>query len=204
MEESHLPYPAESQIQTIMAQLQQQPMVLSPGKEKKISRHKFTPEEDEILRNLVVQFGKSDWTAIAQHFQNRTPRQCRDRWKHYISPEVVTGNWTEADEQLLLDKVAEIGPKWSTITQLFPGRTDIGVKNHYISLTGRKSKEGKDKGPQRAVMLPVGQAQELCASLNIELPPPPAQPESSQMLPDIHHLLTDDKVDEQQDGQQGE
>jgi hypothetical protein len=33
-------------------------------------------------------------------------------------------------------KVAEIGPKWSMIAQSFPGRTDVGVKNRYISLNG--------------------------------------------------------------------
>jgi hypothetical protein len=110
-------------------------------REKKISRRKFTPDEDDLLRNLVMQLGKSDWSTIAQHFPTRSPRQCRDRWKHYISPEVLTGNWTEADEALLLAKVAELGPKWSTIAQFFPGRTDIGVKNRYISITGRKAKD---------------------------------------------------------------
>jgi hypothetical protein len=110
---------------------------------------------------------------------------------------VVTGNWTESDEQLLIDKVTELGPKWSTITQLFPGRTDIGVRNHYISITGRKVKENKDKTPQRAVMLPVGQGQDqLCATLNIELPPSSGQTDSSQLLPDIQQLLTDEKGEE--------
>jgi myb proto-oncogene protein len=57
----------------------------------------------------------------------------------------MTGNWTDADEQLLVEKVAELGSRWSAIAQLFPGRTDIGVKNHYISITGRKAKEERDK-----------------------------------------------------------
>jgi hypothetical protein len=119
----------------------------------------------------VLQLGKSDWSAIAQHFPSRTSRQCRDRWKHYISPDVVIGSWSEADDGVLLRKVAEFGPKWSTIAQFFPGRTDIGIKNRYISITGRKAKDygfrpGLPPQPDESIMAlgqsyaPDGQSQQ--------------------------------------------
>jgi hypothetical protein len=136
---SGYPMAAYPQIQAIMAQMQ--PPVVIESKEKRIHRKKFTRQEDEILRNLVNQFGQSDWGLIARHFQNRTPRQCRERWKHYVSPDVVTGDWTEADDQMLRAKVTEFGPRWSVIAQYFHGRTDIGVKNRYISITGKKEKD---------------------------------------------------------------
>jgi hypothetical protein len=95
-------FTADAQLQQLIAQLQrqqqQQPMPIGP--EHKISRHKFTPDEDELLRTLVAQLGGSDWNAISVHFHNRTARQCRDRWRHYISPELLTGNWTEAEDQI--------------------------------------------------------------------------------------------------------
>jgi hypothetical protein len=78
---------------------------------------------------------------IGKHFQSRTPRQCRDRWRHYLNPEITVGNWTQAEEKMLIDKVAELGQRWAAIAQLFPGRTDIGVKNHYISLISQRAKE---------------------------------------------------------------
>jgi hypothetical protein len=129
-------------MQQFVARFQQQHGALIPL-EKKISRRKFSPDEDDMLRGLVNQLGKSDWSLIAQHLPTRSPRQCRDRWKHYLSPEVLTGNWTEADDQLLMAKVQELGQKWSIIAQLLPGRTDIGVKNRYISLCGRGNKVGQ-------------------------------------------------------------
>jgi hypothetical protein len=149
--QDNLPFPMDQQLQALMVQLQH-PMIADAPKEKRISRHKFTQEEDDLLRQFVTQFGQSDWNEVSRHFANRSPRQCRDRWRHYISPDVLTGNWTDADDNFLLQKVAEIGPKWATITQLFPGRTDIGVKNHYISITGKKPKDHI----QQAIMLTLG------------------------------------------------
>ena len=178
-------------MQLNVAQFPPQAMMLVP-KDKKITRRKFTPEEDEILRNLVAQYGKSDWCTIAGHFQNRSARQCRDRWKHYISPEVVTGNWTEEEEQLLLNQVQEIGQRWSTIAQLFPGRTDIGVKNHYISITSRKNKDGRDRTHQRAILLPLGNGLKLddgvpmtdaVGTVQIPLELPPADDQTGHLLP---------------------
>jgi hypothetical protein len=124
----------DPRFQALIAHLQ--PVI--PVQMSRISRHKFTPDEDDLLRTLVTQLGTQNWGLIAQHLRNRTPRQCRDRWKHYISPDVVVGNWTNVEDTLLVSKVKEMGPKWSAIARLFPGRTDIGVKNHYISITSVK------------------------------------------------------------------
>jgi hypothetical protein len=134
------PSRAETQLQQLITQLQRQQSLIATD-DPKIARHKFTPDEDEHLRSLVAEMGQSDWNAIALHFHKRTARQCRERWRHYISPAVRIGSWSEADDQLLLSKVSELGPRWSAISNLFPGRTDIGVKNHYISLVGKKVKE---------------------------------------------------------------
>jgi hypothetical protein len=157
MQDPNIPYATtEAQLQALLAQFQQP--ILLDQRDKKISRHKFTPDEDELLRQLVAQYGQNEWASIAQHFESRTSRQCRDRWRHYINPQVMTGNWTEADDQLLLAKVAELGQRWSAIAQSFPGRTGIGVKYHYISITGRKTRDVAPRVPQSTIMLPLGQA----------------------------------------------
>jgi hypothetical protein len=145
----------EAQPQTLLAQFQQQGSLGSP--DKKISRHKFSSEEDELLRELVGQDAATDWGLISRNFPSRTVRQCRDRWRHYLNPQVIIGNWTEAEEQLLVQKVNELGKTWSVIAKSFPGRTDIGIKNHYIAIMGRKSKEA---GSKPGLMLPLTQAGE--------------------------------------------
>jgi hypothetical protein len=130
-----------AQFQALMAHLQTQQQLPIPldRKGKQITRRKFSPEEDELLRRIIAQHGASDWNLIAQHVQTRTARQCRDRWRNYVSPEVVNGNWTPEENQLLISKVNEIGPKWATIARSFPRRTDIGLKNHFIAITGKST-----------------------------------------------------------------
>ena len=102
-----------------------------------ISRRKFTHEEDEKLKSLVSTFGVGDWRNIAAHMDNRNARQCRERWKHYLSPTVSNGPWTETEDELLRIKYNELGPQWSRIAKFFPTRTDITVKNRWISMNGR-------------------------------------------------------------------
>ena len=110
---------------------------------KKAVKQKFTASEDSALQALVKKHGTSDWKLIAEHMPNRTSRQCRERWKYYIAPSLqpgVTNEWTKEDDQKLLQKYSEIGPKWSQIARFFPTRTDINLKNRYHRLQRLQSK----------------------------------------------------------------
>jgi hypothetical protein len=40
----------------------------------------FSPEEDEILRLAVEQYGKGKWSLVAAKLPTRTDNQCRRRW----------------------------------------------------------------------------------------------------------------------------
>lgn len=59
-------------------------------------KHKWTPLEDELLRSLVLQHqenGKfiqgATWATIAENLENRTAKQCRERYHHHLSPNIV-------------------------------------------------------------------------------------------------------------------
>jgi hypothetical protein len=103
-------------------------------------RSKFTPHEDDLLVRAIAQHGLSDWTQIAECLPGRNPRQCRDRWLNYLSPEVSNSPWSAQQELLLIQKHQECGPSWKYIASFFPGRTDVNIKSHWLLMQRRSRK----------------------------------------------------------------
>ena len=104
-------------------------------------RAKFTPEEDLQLKYLVGRYEKEDWQSISEHMPGRNPRQCRDRYKNYLSPQIVNGPWSEEEDKLLMEKYEEFGPSWKRIATFFPSRTDINIKSRFHLKERRHKKE---------------------------------------------------------------
>jgi hypothetical protein len=98
----------------------------------------FTAEEDEQLRYLVASTSAGDWRSVSRGMHDRTPRQCRERWKYYLAPELRQGGWADSEDALLLRKHLELGTKWAMIAKFFPNRTDTMVKNR-VNLLKRKA-----------------------------------------------------------------
>jgi hypothetical protein len=93
---------------------------------------KFTPAEDDELRQAVASLGIGAWRKIAERVGSRNPRQCRERWKNYLDPQIRVASalpWTEEDDALLRQKYSEIGGKWNSLASFFPGRSTNNVKN---------------------------------------------------------------------------
>ena len=103
-------------------------------------RYVFTSKEDQILQSLVSNFGTNDWELISQHLPGRTPRQCKERWTNYLSPNVIMKPWTSEEDEFLKSKLAEFGPKWVKISSFFPNRTDIQLKNRWFVLMRKEFK----------------------------------------------------------------
>lgn len=109
--------------------------------EKSSKKRKFSVEEDEQLEKLVEKFGTKNWVLIAEKMKNRNVRQCRERWKYFLSPSVSNKTtWEEEEDKLLLEQVSKIGPHWSKIAKLFKSRSDVAIKNRYRSLQRNNEK----------------------------------------------------------------
>lgn len=103
-------------------------------------RHKFSPEEDITLNNLIAINGPRKWDKIALSMPGRTGRQCRDRFQNYLNPSLTNGPWTDEEDKLLEQKVNEIGPHWNKIIKFFNGRSTNNVKNRWYTYIFKKQK----------------------------------------------------------------
>lgn len=106
------------------------------GKKKQI-RHKFTSEEDEKIARLVEEHGR-DWRLVANEIPGLNSRQCRERYVFYLDPNIANQEWSEDDMQKLIELVQEYGKTWTKITQFFPNRSVINVKNQWQKMMRHK------------------------------------------------------------------
>jgi hypothetical protein len=106
-----------------------------------IPKSKFAPLEDSLLIEAVMTYGPSDWNLIATLVPGRNARQCRERWNNYANPRLVHAGWTEADDQLLLQKFTQLGSKWHLISRFFYGRGKNAIRNRFLALQRRMRRE---------------------------------------------------------------
>ncbi|KAI3792284.1 hypothetical protein L2E82_06159 [Cichorium intybus] len=92
----------------------------------------WTPEEDEILRAYIQKHGHESWRALPKRAGlNRCGKSCRLRWINYLRPDIKRGNFSEDEENLIVNLHSTLGNKWSRIASQLPGRTDNEIKNFW-------------------------------------------------------------------------
>jgi hypothetical protein len=84
--------------------------------------------------------GTSDWIKIAILMENKTLRQCMERWTNYVDPRLKKANWTAEDDAALHAKLAELWTKWKVIMTFFSGRSKNFLKTKYFAM--RKAMKG--------------------------------------------------------------
>jgi len=143
------------------------------------SRKKFTPDEDELLRRLVLTHGDKAWNEIASLMRGRTARQVRERYQHYLSPTVNVGSWSSEEDALLLQMFEVYGPQWSILKQFFNGRSCVNIKNHWTTLVAQAQKtawEHRTKSDQS------GEASPMQSPIEQPRSPPPMPPKNVTII----------------------
>ena len=134
---------------------------------RKTERKKFTELEDKKLEMLVQVFGDMNWPVIAKAMEGRTTRQCRERYKTYLAPNIRNEPWKPEEDELLISLVKQIGPKWAEIAKRFNGRTDNNVKNRWY--TYLKDRNVKVPQKQKKLSVPVKHQTESSPELVTEI-----------------------------------
>jgi hypothetical protein len=94
---------------------------------------RWTPEEDDLLRQLIAQFGKQ-WSVIASHMPNRSATQVAARWEKCINPSLMKGPFSAEEDQLIVQFVKEHGSHaWPKIRALLPHRSPKQCRERWFN-----------------------------------------------------------------------
>lgn len=105
------------------------------GVETCTKRRPWNPDEDEQLRHLVEIHGVKNWALIATQLNMRNGKQCRERWRNHLRPELNKGDWDTQEDVDIWDRVQQMGTKWAQISETYmPSRTDNDIKNRWNSI----------------------------------------------------------------------
>ena len=111
-------------------------------------RQRFTEQEDLLLKQLVSIYGQN-WDIIAAHMNGRNKRQVKERWNSYLSPNLIAVPFSPAEDQLLEEKINEIGTKWVLLMKFFPNRTDVALKNRWNMIKRQRTNGGKHQNRKK-------------------------------------------------------
>ena len=97
-------------------------------------RVKFSPEEDELLKEIILHGGSNNWVTIASLMPNRNVRQCKERWMYHILPVLPKKQWTSEEDEIIISKYKEFGKRWFKITPFLQDRSQKMVKDRIQKL----------------------------------------------------------------------
>ncbi|MED6192013.1 hypothetical protein PIB30_006158 [Stylosanthes scabra] len=99
----------------------------------------WTKEEDERLINYIKLHGEGCWRSLPKAAGLlRCGKSCRLRWINYLRPDLKRGNFTDEEDELIINLHSLLGNKWSLIAARLPGRTDNEIKNYWNTHIKRK------------------------------------------------------------------
>ncbi|XP_062196190.1 transcription factor MYB41-like [Phragmites australis] len=104
-----------------------------------VKKGPWTPEEDKLLVDFINNNGYISWRNLPKVAGlKRCGKSCRLRWTNYLRPDIKHGNFTDDEEEAIINLHAMLGNKWSSIAKKLPGRTDNEIKNYWNTYLRKK------------------------------------------------------------------
>nr|GEW93106.1 transcription factor WER-like [Tanacetum cinerariifolium]GFA99600.1 transcription factor WER-like [Tanacetum cinerariifolium] len=106
----------------------------SPSCEKKacLKKGPWSHEEDEMLKSYISKYGIWNWCHMPKFAGlSRSGKSCRLRWMNYLKPNVKRGNFSQEEEEIIIQSHSLLGNKWAAIASKLPGRSDNEIKNYW-------------------------------------------------------------------------
>mmetsp|Transcript_215 Transcript_215/g.432 ORF Transcript_215/g.432 Transcript_215/m.432 type:complete len:452 (+) Transcript_215:231-1586(+) len=105
----------------------------------------------ESHETLLVQ--TKFWQEVAREINGRSSKQCRERWKNSLDPNICHTVWKLEEDLKLLALHDEMGNKWSAIASALPGRTENGVKTRFKSIERARKRQWTDEEDNKLIKL---------------------------------------------------
>lgn len=120
----------------------QQPM----DKPRKENGKPWSQEEINRLLHSVRKHGLENinWADVAKDVPGRTGKQCREKWKNDLRPDISKEPWTLQEEYILALAHSKHGNRWADIAKFLPRRAENTIKNHWYA-TNRAKAEVKTR-----------------------------------------------------------
>ncbi|TKW36816.1 hypothetical protein SEVIR_1G007300v4 [Setaria viridis] len=99
---------------------------------------RWSPEENELLTQLVHKHGTKNWHNISCAIPDRNAHACLSRWKYVLDPAINKEAWSQQEELRLIRAHQIYGNKWCKMVKHFPGRTNNALKEHWRGSMKRK------------------------------------------------------------------
>lgn len=101
--------------------------------------YSWMKEEDDRLTDIMKKVkNPRDWEPIARQLgTGRTAKECHERWIRYLKPGVRKGQWTDQEDQIVVDAVANSSEqpftRWSDLAQRLPGRVGKQIRDRWVN-----------------------------------------------------------------------
>lgn len=103
--------------------------VLNP----RLVKGSWTRHEDEIIVQYVKENGTKNWRSLCNLLPGRIGKQCRERWRNHLDPNINHDPWTPEEDALLISLHRKYGNHWVQISSMMPNRSDNAIKNRWNS-----------------------------------------------------------------------
>ncbi|KAI7734432.1 hypothetical protein M8C21_004081 [Ambrosia artemisiifolia] len=81
-----------------------------------VKKGQWTPEEDHKLSSYIAQHGTRNWRLIPKNAGlQRCGKSCRLRWTNYLRPDLKHGQFSDAEEQIIVRLHSVLGNRYVQI-----------------------------------------------------------------------------------------
>lgn len=115
---------------------------------------KWTEEEDDLLRQAVLDHGGKNWKKIASRLPGRSDVQCLHRWQKVLKPGLVKGPWTPEEDATVVRLVNIHGnKKWSFIARQLKGRLGKQCRERWYNHLNPDINKGEWTDPEDRIII---------------------------------------------------